>query len=293
MGIAVAAAVVMVALAVVTPASAQQQTTLSARAVPSSGPAGGTFQVEWTIAYPARACTTMYLSWAYGEYEQPRTDLSGAFSVPVPREAEQGTHPISLHCYNAKSGTRFTVRGVIPTTTNPPVTTTTRPPVTTTTRPPVVTRPPVTTTTPPVTTTTTTAPPTTTTTPPTTTDTPTTTATTADEPDDGGLTLDRETIQPGDPLSASGEGCEPYATVRLTSKGETVGETTADAEGAFTAAVEFTRVEPGRHMVVAECGVVLTGSVDQLVTSSTGGGSTALVVLVFFVLAGAAMIRFA
>ncbi|MGW5050579.1 hypothetical protein [Actinokineospora sp. NPDC004072] len=287
--IAVAAAAAAGALIGGSPALAQQQTVLTAQAVPASGPAGADFRVEWTVANPGRVCSTIVVAWAYGEYQQQRTALSGAITVAVPRTAEQGTHPIDVHCYNAKAGTRFTIRGVVPTTTNPPVTTTTRPPVTTTTRPPVTTTtpPPTTTTTPPTTTLTTT---TTTTAPPTTSDTPVVTTT---EQESADLSLDRPAIQPGEALTATGQGCAPGAAVLLTSGGEVVGATTADARGEFTAAVEFTRVEPGRHQITADCGIVLTGAVDQLVTSSTGGGSTALVVLVFFVLAGAAMIRFA
>jgi hypothetical protein len=43
--------------------------------------------------------------------------------------------------------------------------------------------------------------------------------------------------------------------------------------------------------VTAACGIVLTGAVDRVVTSSTGGHSGTLVVLVFFVLAGITLIR--
>ncbi|WP_248784737.1 hypothetical protein [Allokutzneria albata] len=111
-------------------------------------------------------------------------------------------------------------------------------------------------------------------------------------PSDGDLVLDRPTINPGDPLSAAGRGCTPNSPVTLTSKGVRVGTAVADADGAFVTPVEFTRAEPGRHTITASCGVVLTGAVDQVVTSSTGGQNGTLVVLVFFVLAGAAVIRF-
>ncbi|WP_199745749.1 hypothetical protein [Amycolatopsis sp. WAC 04182] len=99
-------------------------------------------------------------------------------------------------------------------------------------------------------------------------------------------------MQPGDPLSATGKGCVPGERVTLTSDGERVGGAYADGTGAFTAAVEFTRIEAGRHTVVADCGVRLTGAVEQVVTSSSGGHSGTLVVLVFFVLAGITVIRF-
>jgi hypothetical protein len=112
-------------------------------------------------------------------------------------------------------------------------------------------------------------------------------------PGGGDLALDRDAIQPGEGLQATGTGCVPGSAVTLTSGGEVVGASVADNRGGFTADVTFTRVEPGRHLITAECGIVLTGAVDQLVTSSLGGQSTALVVLVFFVLAGVALIRFA
>jgi hypothetical protein len=111
-------------------------------------------------------------------------------------------------------------------------------------------------------------------------------------PAGGELVLDKPAINPGDPLSAAGHGCSPGAPVTLISEGERVGGTVADAEGTFTAPVEFSRIRAGRHQVTTNCGVVLTGAVDQIVTSSTGGHSSTMIVLVFFVLAGVAVIRF-
>jgi hypothetical protein len=93
-------------------------------------------------------------------------------------------------------------------------------------------------------------------------------------------------------LSASGKGCKPGAPVTLMSKDERVGGTVADSTGSFTAPIKFTRVEPGRHWVTTNCGVVLAAAVDQVVTSSSGGQNRTLVILVFFVLAGVTLIRF-
>lgn len=104
--------------------------------------------------------------------------------------------------------------------------------------------------------------------------------------------LDKVSMAPGDALSATGKGCTPGAPVTLMSKGERVGGTIADAQGAFTAAVQFDRFEAGRHWVTANCGVVLTAAVDHLLTSSTGGQSSSLIILVFFVLAGVSVLRF-
>ncbi|GAA3439839.1 hypothetical protein [Kutzneria kofuensis] len=115
-----------------------------------------------------------------------------------------------------------------------------------------------------------------------------------DEPKtDGGLKLDHSSIQPGDTLSASGTGCEPGHDVTLTADGERVGEAKADGGGSFTAPVQFTKIEPGRHTIMASCGVELTGVVDQALTSSSGDYSSTLIVLVFFVLGGIVFVRFA
>ncbi|MBE1501567.1 hypothetical protein H4696_008667 [Amycolatopsis lexingtonensis] len=217
-------------------------------------------------------------------------NTSGTVAAKVPAGAQPGTYPVTGTCTNARTGgplsagSRFTVTGTPTTTPPPPVTTTPPPPVTTRpTRPGTTTTPPTTTSTPPTTTST---PPTTTTPPPTT---PTTTTT---EPQPGELVLDRPSIQPGESLAASGRGCLPGRMVTLTSDGAEVGSAYTDSSGAFTAPVEFTRIEAGRHTVVAECGVRLTGAVDQVVTRSSGGQTGTLVVLVFFVLAGITVIRF-
>ncbi|MEV4150606.1 hypothetical protein AB0J40_43620 [Amycolatopsis sp. NPDC049691] len=219
-----------------------------------------------------------------------QTNTKGTVAATVPAGAQPGTYPVTGTCTNARTGaalsggSRFTVTAT-PTTTPPPTTTT--PPVVTTkpTRPGTTTTPPTpTTTTPPATTST---PPTSTT--PATPGTPTTTST---EPKPGELVLDRPSVQPGDELSASGKGCNPGRRVTLTADGTEVGSAFTDSSGAFTAPVQFTRIEAGRHTVVAECGVRLTGSVDQVVTRSSGGQTGTLVVLVFFVLAGITVIRF-
>jgi hypothetical protein len=104
--------------------------------------------------------------------------------------------------------------------------------------------------------------------------------------------LDRPSIKAGESLSASGKGCLPSRVVTLMSDGAEVGTAYTDSSGAFTAPVEFTRIEAGPHTVVADCGVRLTGAVEQVVTRSSGGQTGTLVLLVFFVLAGVMVIRF-
>lgn len=99
------------------------------------------------------------------------------------------------------------------------------------------------------------------------------------------LVFDKPSVQAGEPLSATGTGCDPSAGVDLTSGGQRVGTAVADAAGRFTTPVEFSRVVPGRHVVTASCGVLLSGAVDVVLTSSTSGNTGTLAVLVFFVLA--------
>ena len=279
------------ALAVLVPtaplATAQQAPTVVLK--PSSGKAGSGFTIAWS-GFPT--CRVIAFTWAGAALTSSPAapPASGQVNTTVPADAKPGVYVVTGNCVSQKLTARanFTVIGTPPTT---PPTTTSVPP-TTTRVPPVTTRPPVTPTTTkpgtPVTPVTGTTPPSSTvdTTPP-------STATTSPvPPSDGDLVLDRPIINPGDPLSATGRGCTPNSPVTLMSKGIRVGTAVADTTGAFVSPVEFTRVEPGRHTITASCGVVLTGAVDQVVTSSTGGQSSTLVVLVFFVLAGAALIRF-
>lgn len=104
------------------------------------------------------------------------------------------------------------------------------------------------------------------------------------------LVFDKPSVQAGESLSATGTGCEALSTVALTAAGERVGSAVADAGGGFTTPVEFSRVVPGRHVVTASCGTVLTGAVDVVLTSSAGGTSGTLVVLLFFLLAAVTLI---
>lgn len=258
---------------------------------PSSGPAGSSFTISWNFSPCKGPISFTWEGTALTSVSAP----SGQVGATVPSNATPGSHTVTGTCTNARTGqpltgtATFRVTGTVttaPPTTKVPPTTKPSVPVTTPTRPGTTTTPttPVTTTTPPTTT-----PPSTTDTPPPPTDVPST-STTPPGPND--LVLDRPSVQPGDALSATGKGCTPGERVTLTSDGERVGGAYADGTGAFTAAVEFTRIEAGRHTVVADCGVRLTGAVEQVVTSSSGGHSGTLVVLVFFVLAGITVIRF-
>ncbi|WP_410588033.1 hypothetical protein [Amycolatopsis sp. lyj-23] len=260
---------------------------------PSSGQAGSSFTISWNF-YPCGSAISF--SWNGTPLWTANATLqqtSGTVAATVPAGAQPGTYPVTGTCTNARTkqpltaSSRFTVTGTPTTTPPPPPATTTPPPPPATTRP---TRPAPTTT--PVTPTTT-PPPTSTTPPsPTTPATPGTPTTAGTAPKPGELVLDRPSIKAGEPLSASGKGCQPSRLVTLMSDGTEVGTAYTDSSGAFTAPVEFTRIEAGPHTVVAECGVRLTGAVDQVVTRSSGSQTGTLVILVFFVLAGITVIRF-
>ncbi|XVV01436.1 hypothetical protein ACQPW3_29070 [Actinosynnema sp. CA-248983] len=271
-----------------TPASAQP--TAAAVASPDTGPAGATFTLSWSGVYLDPDCNdyTVRIVWdgkqVVGSGRHTGRGL-GSGTGTVPAGASVGGHRVTavpVCAATAYPTDSFTVTPTPTTTTSPPVTTTTTtpPPVTTTT-----TRPTTTTTRP----TTTTTETTTTTTDSSDSSAPTTTTKPFDG--DGALTLDKDNIQPGDPLTATGTGCRPGSEVKLSSLGEDVGKARADGSGTFSTRVEFATIQPGRHVIRADCGIVLVGSVDVALTSSTGGTTSTLVVLVFFILIGALLLR--
>ncbi|WP_258952183.1 hypothetical protein [Lentzea californiensis] len=274
-----------VTVLVATPAAAQQQTSVTAN--PTSGPAGSTATFSWSGFYRCKG--TVRIGWAGSVLATAPWSANGSVTATIPAGSKVGTYTFTAsdECQHLARN-QFTVTPPPPViTTRPPVTT--QPPVTNppVTNPPVTTRPPVvtTSTTPPVTTTTTT----------TTADssTPPSSSTTdaLTNPDDGVLVLDKDNIQPGDDLTATGTGCPKGANVTLRSLGQDVGRTTADENGGFTSPVKFANIEPGRHKVRAECGIVLVGNVDVTLSSSSQGTTSTLVVLLFFLLVGAAMLR--
>ena len=257
---------------------------------PASGPAGSGFTITWSAFGLCASAGTVQFTWA-GTDLVKGTGAAGSVGATVPSGATVGSYVVGGVCVSANGASQsasatFRVTPTVITTTPPPPPppTTVRtipPPPPPTTRKPVITPPKTTTTAPPS--------PTTTTPPPPTTAPPTATTTT---PPTGGLLLDHGTIRPGDPLVATGTGCTPGRAVSLTSDGAKVGSAVADADGRFTASVVFTRIDPGSRMITADCGVVLTGEVTQVLTSSVGDNSGTLIVLVFFVLAGVVLVRF-
>ncbi|MFC6094092.1 hypothetical protein ACFP3R_32895 [Saccharothrix lopnurensis] len=273
---------------VATPVSAQPRPT--ATASPDSGPAGSTFTVSWADLYLDPRCSnrTVQLVWDTGQvvgtgWHGDRGRGSG--TATVPSGATPGGHAVTARPVCAATGSptdAFTVTAVQTTTTAPAVTaTSTPPPVTSTTRASESTTTETTTTTTITTTTTTT-----------TTMSIGTPIPLEDEGvGDGVLTLDKDNIQPGDPLTATGTGCAPDSEVRLTSQGEDIGTTRADPSGTFSTLVEFRTIHPGRHVVRADCGLVLVGSVEVALTSSTSGTTPTLVALVLILLLGVLVIR--
>lgn len=276
-----------VTVLVATPASAQQPPSVTAAPQPAT--AGGPVTISWGGFVTCRAVSIIF-TLDGAQIATAGSASSGSVGATVPAGTTAGSHKLEARSTNTKCGSAGTaLRVVVP---PPPVTTTTKPPVTVppvtnppVTNPPVTTRPPVvTTTTPGTTTTTTTTPSSSSETPPSSTDALT-------NPDDGVLILDKENIQPGDDLTATGTGCPKGANVTLKSLGQDVGKTTADENGTFRSPVKFASIEPGRHKVRAECGIVLVGNVDVTLSSSSGGTTSTLVVLLFFLLVGAAMLR--
>lgn len=264
-------------------ASAQQAPTLQLS--PASGAPGSGFLITFG-GFINRKCPVVEFRWDNQPIAKAVWAESNTVGAKVPANAAPGPHYV--HGATGCEGTPrrpFEVFLPQPTVTVPPVTTTLRPPTTRPTVPPTTTTNSTTSTPTSVTTTSGTS------TEPTTTGDPSTTGTgTSTSAGPGGLTFDKPVVQAGDPLSASGSGCTPGARVSLSSAGGPVGSTTADSGGHFTTPVEFTDIQPGRHEVTARCGAVLTGSVDVILTSSTQGNTSTLVVLVFFVLAGVTMV---
>ncbi|WP_231114836.1 hypothetical protein [Lentzea aerocolonigenes] len=260
-----------VALLTATPATAQQQVTVTA--TPNSGPAGSSTTFTWTGFIRCKG--TVRINWAGTVLTTAPYVANGSVTANIPAGTKEGTY-----VFTANDECNHLARNTFQVT--PP------PPVTTTTQPPATTKPPVTTTRPPITTT---LPTTTTTDSPSSSSEPPSSSAEPSTPGDGVLVLDKDNIQPGEDLTATGTGCPKGAQVTLKSLGQDVGKATADNDGKFTSPVKFTNIEPGRHKVRAECGIVLVGNVDVTLSSSSGGTTSTLVVLLFFLLIGAAMLR--
>ena len=271
---------------------------------PASGPPGAGFTASGTIdaADLRSGCKSVTIHFDPGgpAIGTDTSIVSGVFSVAVkvPAGAAVGSHTTVALCDDTRlvaraafqvtpPSTTTTTSTTKPTTTTsttrPATTTTTRTgATTTTTRATITTAPTTTTTTLPGATTTTTFPTETTTLPG---------ETTTTNPGGADITLDHPAITPGGDVTASGQGCDAGAPVTLTAGGHDAGATTADGRGRFTSPLDVRSLTPGRIQVVAVCGPTLTTDLDIVLASQVDTGTSTMIVLVFFVLIGAVVIR--
>ncbi len=238
---------------------------------PSSGRIGSTFTAT-ADGFIARYCgkSPVRLLWDGTEHGTPAAPAPViVFSVTVPADAAVGAHIVVVTCGKLEAKATFEVT---PEPSPTPTPTRTRRPTPSVSIPPVYTASP---------------------TPPTspTPSRPQASPTPSGSDSPGDLDLDRTSITPGEPLNASGTGCPPGATVALTSGGESVGTATADTAGHFTSPVRFSDLSPGRRVVTADCTVLLTGQVDLVVSTRNGSNASIAIVLIFFVLVGAMLMR--
>lgn len=241
---------------------------------PSSGPPGSGFQITFSDFGTSSACPTIQFYWNDQQIGSVPAQSRGSLSATVPATAKTGPHVVSGRNACTRGDTAVFI--VVP---GRAVSSTTQPgPSPTTTKSPTTTRPRSSKATTTETTTTET------------TSVEATSGRTLLANPGGKLIFDKSSVQAGEPLSATGTGCTPQADVTLTANGERVGAATADATGAFTTPVEFTRIQPGRQVVTANCGIVLTGSVDLNLTTSSSGNTGTLVVLAVFLLAAATLV---
>jgi len=268
------------------PSSGRVPTTFTASVeFPYTDPASG--RVTY---YPCDSSKTITLSW-------DGTPISSTLTGTTPQDAAVGGHSVTVDCTPAfppgaapppfgHAASRFVV--------DPPPTTTT---TTTTSTVPSTTAPTTTTTTPG--TTATTAPASSSAT--TTSSTATTTTTDTTLPGDTvpttssragrGVELDRSASPPGGIVAAVGNGCDPDAKVTLLIGAREVGESVADHTGHFEAKLDLPDLDVGRYLVRARCGPTLTTTLDIVLASRVDRATSTLLVLVFFVLLGAALAR--
>lgn len=228
---------------------------------PPSGPPGSGFTI--TFSSFGRNCPEIVFLWDDEELASLPGQVKGSVQVKVPDDAQPGTHVVTGRGCTGTAKENFVVTvdrtaTVVSRTVTSPTTTPTgsSPPTSQRTTSGAATTGPATFTT-----------------------------------GRGQLVFDKMAIQVGEPLSASGEGCDPNAFVTLTANGELVGATTADSSGAFTTPVQFTMIQPGRQAVAATCGgTVLTGGVELVLSSSDDGSTAILVVIVLVLLAGITLI---
>jgi hypothetical protein len=107
----------------------------------------------------------------------------------------------------------------------------------------------------------------------------------------GVLTLVDQSIPPGGGDVARGQGCPAGSAVRLSVAGTPVGDTTADANGAFRAPLRLASFPVGRYQVLAACGPVLAASLDVVLASQVNPITSTLALIVLFLLIGLVIYR--
>jgi len=98
------------------------------------------------------------------------------------------------------------------------------------------------------------------------------------------LSVDKPSVGPGGELLVAGAGCDAGAPVTLTLEGQLVGNTVADANGAFKTPVSVGNASVGRHVLTAKCGPTLTTTIDVVLASKVIQGGAASIVIVLFLL---------
>lgn len=94
----------------------------------------------------------------------------------------------------------------------------------------------------------------------------------------GRLRLNRPSTLPGGEVMVGGEGCPPDSPVTFAIDGQTLGSTTADANGRFQSPVRLPRLPVGRFVLAAECdGVRLETPIDLVISASKGRSAGAAV----------------
>lgn len=105
------------------------------------------------------------------------------------------------------------------------------------------------------------------------------------------LTLVDVSIAPGGADVARGEGCIAGSAVHLSVEGTTVGDTTADGDGTFSAPLRLASFPVGRYRVQAVCGRMLAASLDVVLASQLNPITSTLALIVLFLLIGLVIYR--
>ena len=103
------------------------------------------------------------------------------------------------------------------------------------------------------------------------------------------LLVEPTAISPGGTTSAAGRGCPSGAPVVFTAAGRQVGKSRAAQNGAFGGALDVSNLAVGSYEVEAHCGVVLYADLDVVLPSQVYNDTSTVVIIVFFVLIGAAL----